>query len=148
MGSALLLDERQREVRLGELLLGVVEEPGVAHVGVRPERALRLGQVRRGLGDQRPGFAELAPVHGADRRRARSDRTPRRGERDLPRRVLLLEDGPRRLTCCSDLTRVVQGSHRRGCQFDAVCRRGTSRGASAVLGVDAYRPFMYGAGSR
>ena len=72
-GQRVVRHERQGQVGLGEFLLGVLEEPAVAHVVVPGEHVLRLGQVRGCLRDQRTRFAELSPVHRADRRRARAD---------------------------------------------------------------------------
>ena len=97
-------DEREREVRLGELLLGVVDEAGVAHVGLVFERGVGFGEVRGRDRDELACFTELATMHGADRGAARSNHLPRRGERDLARPVLELEDVVRRLTGRCDLS--------------------------------------------
>ena len=67
-------DEREREVRLDELLLGVLEEARVANIVVILERRLCFGEVRGSNRDQLAGLPELAAVHGANRGRTRSDR--------------------------------------------------------------------------
>src|SRR5207302_6684839 len=85
--------ERQREVRLGELLLGVVEAAAVADVVVAVYGGVGLGEERGRLRDQLARGEKLAPVDGPDRRRAGSNRAPGRVVRDLAGAVLLLEDG-------------------------------------------------------
>ena len=96
VGMRVVGDEREREVRLGELLLGVVHVARVADVGLarRARRRPRRGRRRpprsaHGLRGTRAGAR-----HGS--RCARPDGLPRRRQRDLARPVLELEDVARR----------------------------------------------------
>jgi hypothetical protein len=57
------------------------------------ERRLGLGEGGAGLVDELLGPVELVAVDGPDGVGARPDRPPGGGERDLPGRVLRVEDG-------------------------------------------------------
>ena len=74
----LIADEREREIRLREFLLGVVQEARVPDVGLPDQRGFGFAEVRRRFRDQLAGLGELAPLDGADRRRTRSDGLARR----------------------------------------------------------------------
>src|SRR5262249_62088751 len=117
--------EGEREVRLGELLLGVVEAAAVAHVVVAVDSGVRLGEECRRLRDQLARGVELAPMDGADRRRAGADGPPGRVVGDLAGAVLLVEDPASFLTGRRELAGAV-GGHTRTARARPLRRTGTA----------------------
>ena len=79
------------EACLGELLLGVVEEPGRRQPRVGRQRLLGAAQALIGLVDPGLGFGGLEPVHGPDGEAARPDGLPARRQRRLAGPVRRLE---------------------------------------------------------
>ena len=93
VGIGVAAHEGEREVRLGELLLRVVQVAAVAHVGMRADGVVGAGEMTAGFGDQLLGAGELFALHGADRGGATLDREPARAEGDLTGVMLRVEHG-------------------------------------------------------
>lgn len=81
------IDERERQLGLDELLLGVREEARVRDRWMRREDDLCLSQGRLGIGDERRGFIDVESVHRPDRAARRSDDAPARRQPYLTRLV-------------------------------------------------------------
>src|SRR6266567_752883 len=84
-------DESKRAVRFRELLLRVVDEPGVEDVWVFRQAGFCLLEVALGLREQSFSRVELAAVHGPDRVRRQTNHLARKGKRLLARLMLGVE---------------------------------------------------------
>ena len=132
-------DEREREVRLRELLLRVVHEARVPDVGMPVDRGVHLGDVGGGLGDELRALVELAAVHGADRGGARANGTPRRDERDFAGRVLAFE----RVRASTPAAAIWPEWSNAGLSSTRTLRRGTSRGSAVERARRSMSPIPY-----
>ena len=134
-GQRIVAHEREREPRLGELLLGVVQRTVRAHVGMADERVVGFGDVIARFVGQRLGRVVLAAMRRADRRRARLDRLARRRDRDLARAVLLVE----RVACAraegGDLRGAIHALRRGGAPQRELGRRLRTRQVVHLLGL-------------
>jgi hypothetical protein len=86
-------NQRGGDARLDELLLGVVQEPGVGDAGVIAQRFLRLSERPLGVRRELGCGGVVVAVHGPDARARRPDHLPAGRQRDLSSAVGVAEGG-------------------------------------------------------